>query len=67
MLKLSAFTLAILKTVSEWAGFGSQSTLSGLCCKLNIMQTSCNSEKRLENGGLLRCDFVTLFQKGQGR
>ena len=25
---ISAFTIAILKTVSEWAGFGSQSTLS---------------------------------------
>ena len=55
---ISAFTIAILKTVSEWAGFGSQSTLSRL---------RCNSEKHRENGGLSCCDFVTLFQKGQGR
>ena len=64
---ISAFTIAILKTVSEWAGFGSQSTLSRLRCKLNVIQTSCNSKKHRENGGLSRCDFVTLFQKGQGR
>ena len=64
---ISAFTIAILKTVREWAGFGSQSTLSRLCCKLNVMRMSCNSEKHPENGGLSRWYFVTLFQKGQGR
>ena len=62
---ISAFTIAILKTVREWAGFGSQSTLSRLHCKLNVMRTPCNSEKRRENGVALR--LCCAFSKGAGK
>ena len=59
----------MLTRMTRWLAYytHSQSTLSQLRCKLNVMQTSCNSEKRHENGGLSCCDFVTLCQKGQGR
>ena len=62
---ISAFTIAILKTVREWAGFGSQSTLSRLHCKLNVMRTSCNSDKRHESGVTLR--LCCAISKGAGK
>ena len=62
---ISAFTIAILKAVSEWVGFGSQSTLSRLRCKLNVMQTSCNFEKKVKMAASRAVTLLRYFKRGR--